>query len=1037
MSMIFDKDIPSPQLMEDVLRRVNALGHEPRVVVEFDKLAYVPGLKSRFTVLDRIYDTSITHTQAGTLVTGTDDAPSTIVSGGESGDRFEYIKCSFQKQVKAYGLPNDAYYFLLAVAKHETGFGTLGQGRPEKGSFIVGYGCPGSCDPAYTGIDTQTKYACKRYAEAMKTRMSKFGLAGMTANDVDYFHEGGDKGYGKWVWSADGANWKKQVKSYYDTIRGQAMQGTSKKWECASSGGIITANKQESKCDTCDEEDIYYAPITNKMVVDMTDGGGSIPVFPVEGMDFKGDGKMASPMGWRKSTGSNHKGIDISSKSGGSAKIKGMWVVAAWDGTVQRAQFMTGFGNVVIMKHSNGFGTVYAHMQTNSIQVRAGQKIKAGTRLGKVGNTGNSYGDHLHFEVWKDQWNSLGKKGNIDPYPILTGAQKINGLMAASMGGGGSTPNEPMSVTQNVVFNKCFDKDGSISSQWISKENIKHFTALATGEKYLGFVTAKGVKDFGFKHNFSADGMYEYSFFADIKAGDLVTVTLDGITVKQYTSANNTTKPTYESPIYVQFDKSSNAGANSHIIDFTITNTSGNSVFGIKCFKVVEIETINGSQNISYTPTSRKRDVWIETGAFVFDKTFTVDVDVIDWEVNTHYDQRVGTARVTLDNKHGIYSPTYQRTTVFPDNMREAEMSHYEEGAIRHVLSEATPVRIYAGYGENLVRVFTGKIKGELEEDSTDRTITVNMVDMYDTLEEHVFDREIGYPSSEDLHGDEVDPLVLWVKSAIVHNIVEESGLTRWRIVGDDLIYPDAVLEETYYIDIDKGGKTAVVWDAKKQDYVSKKIATVKDVNGYKNPYVQSITFPEGTRASDAIQELIGEIMYRAYCDRYGTFRLENTRNLTAAGYKWEFKDGENLQSLTTAIDHSRVRNHLMILGSMGNIEHFIDKDLVVATKGNMRTAKIVAEWVDESFGATSRGIKEDMANKLFFDMKRQARTFSVVVKGNPMIEVADGCYIYDANTSNAGYYIIKGNRLMGDGKGMVNQLELTWQDNESYSVNS
>ncbi len=66
-------------------------------------------------------------------------------------------------------------------------------------------------------------------------------------------------------------------------------------------------------------------------------------------------------------------------------------------------------------------------------------------------------------------------------------------------------------------------------------------------------------------------------------------------------------------------------------------------------------------------------------------------------------------------------------------------MSYYENGAIRHVLSEATPVRIYAGYGENLVRVFTGRIRGEIEQNSDEKTITINCVDMYDMLEEHVY----------------------------------------------------------------------------------------------------------------------------------------------------------------------------------------------------------------------------------------------------------------------------------------------------------
>ncbi|MEM5650100.1 hypothetical protein AAHB57_21930 [Bacillus cereus] len=178
---------------------------------------------------------------------------------------------------------------------------------------------------------------------------------------------------------------------------------------------------------------------------------------------------------------------------------------------------------------------------------------------------------------------------------------------------------------------------------------------------------------------------------------------------------------------------------------------------------------------------------------------------------------------------------------------------------------------------------------------------------------------------------------------------------------------------------------------------------------------------------------MIGDIMYRSYCDRYGTFRLENIRKINASEAKWSFIDGENLYSLSTSIDHSRIRNHLIIVGNGGQIEHFVDKDLLISTKGNMRTAKIVADWIDERFGSNARGTKEDISNKLFFDMKRQARTFNAVVKGNPMIELLDGCYVYDSNTSNAGYYVIKGNRLVGNKEGMLNFLEFTWHDKENY----
>ncbi|EEM42403.1 hypothetical protein bthur0004_16740 [Bacillus thuringiensis serovar sotto str. T04001] len=226
MPNVFDHRTPAPQLLNDVMRKVNALGHEPRVIIEFDKMAYVPGMKNKFEVWDRIREASIVHQAAeATLTTPVAGAePSSVTKGGESGDRFEYIKCALNKWIKHYKCPNVAYFFLLAVAKHETGFGTLGQGKPENGSYIVGYGCPGSCKPAYKGIDTQAKYAAKRFSEAMRSRYGKISNGYMDASDVDYFHEGGDKGYKKWKWSADGPNWKKLVKSYFDRIIGESSQ---------------------------------------------------------------------------------------------------------------------------------------------------------------------------------------------------------------------------------------------------------------------------------------------------------------------------------------------------------------------------------------------------------------------------------------------------------------------------------------------------------------------------------------------------------------------------------------------------------------------------------------------------------------------------------------------------------------------------------------------------------------------------------------------------------------------------------------------
>ena len=102
---------------------------------------------------------------------------------------------------------------------------------------------------------------------------------------------------------------------------------------------------------------------------------------------------VTSPYGYR-SLG-YHRGIDI---SGGGAS--GSLVVAGASGVVTEAGWSTGgYGNYVIIDHGNGVETLYAHMLDNSLMVNAGDVLTKGQAIGRVGNTGYSFGAHLHFEV--------------------------------------------------------------------------------------------------------------------------------------------------------------------------------------------------------------------------------------------------------------------------------------------------------------------------------------------------------------------------------------------------------------------------------------------------------------------------------------------------------------------------------------------------------------------------------------------------------------------------------------------------------------
>lgn len=125
-------------------------------------------------------------------------------------------------------------------------------------------------------------------------------------------------------------------------------------------------------------------------------------------------GPVTSGYGYRDFRGSEfHPGIDI-------APSAGTPVVAAADGVVFRSYLSSSYGNCVMITHYiNGqmYTTVYAHMQNRAVS--DGQVVHGGQVIGHVGSTGDSTGPHLHFEVYKGQWNPPPHPGTINPLSVL------------------------------------------------------------------------------------------------------------------------------------------------------------------------------------------------------------------------------------------------------------------------------------------------------------------------------------------------------------------------------------------------------------------------------------------------------------------------------------------------------------------------------------------------------------------------------------------------------------------------------------------
>ncbi|MGH4119096.1 M23 family metallopeptidase [Clostridium sp.] len=99
-------------------------------------------------------------------------------------------------------------------------------------------------------------------------------------------------------------------------------------------------------------------------------------------------GSISSNFGMR--WGKMHNGVDI-------AANVGTIINAALGGTVTFAGIQDGYGKVIKLAHTEGIETTYAHCSV--ITVKKGENIKQGEKIGEVGNTGNSTGPHLHFEV--------------------------------------------------------------------------------------------------------------------------------------------------------------------------------------------------------------------------------------------------------------------------------------------------------------------------------------------------------------------------------------------------------------------------------------------------------------------------------------------------------------------------------------------------------------------------------------------------------------------------------------------------------------
>lgn len=173
----------------------------------------------------------------------------------------------------------------------------------------------------------------------------------------------------------------------YTVVKGDSYQKIADKMNVALEA-ILDANDIQS--DDINAGEVLFLPGAKMRSDDLKMALGELFVYPVRG-------RLTSSFGWRKDPFSGqrryHSAIDLAANTGTPVK-------SAADGRVTSVAYSPVFGNYLIITHSGGFQSMYAHL--NSVGVKEGDRVDQNDEVGTVGSTGRTTGAHLHFSIYKN-----------------------------------------------------------------------------------------------------------------------------------------------------------------------------------------------------------------------------------------------------------------------------------------------------------------------------------------------------------------------------------------------------------------------------------------------------------------------------------------------------------------------------------------------------------------------------------------------------------------------------------------------------------
>lgn len=185
-------------------------------------------------------------------------------------------------------------------------------------------------------------------------------------------------------------------------------------------------------------------------------------------------GRVTSRFGPRRYR--HHNGIDINLNTGDT-------VVAAFDGKVRVAAYFSGYGYTVVIRHYNGLESLYGHF--SKLLVDTNQLVKAGEPIGLGGNTGRSYGSHLHFEL---RYLGIGFNPELvidfEEHRLLKDTLQLSSIAFRHLGGarsGSAIASTHYRVRSGDNLSVIAKRHGTSVSRLCQLNNISRTTTLQIG----------------------------------------------------------------------------------------------------------------------------------------------------------------------------------------------------------------------------------------------------------------------------------------------------------------------------------------------------------------------------------------------------------------------------------------------------------------------------------------------------------------------------------------------------------------------------